>query len=276
MDTLVIPAGSARATIRVPVLDDVINDGGETLTLTLSNLSGDGVFLEDATAVGTIRNTDPLPRAWLARFGRAAAVQVTDLLTDRFEQAGNSPDRLTLGGRPVDVTALRRALDDPSSLYRPDAGDAAARGQHNVRDVRGQSNITPDPAVSHGNEDVTLTPGAAPAPGGVDSAEPEVQAAQNREATLLERTLWTLLNSRGRVQFDARQFLAQSRFDVSLTDLAARQSADRDGRAPARADGGVAPAPSVETVPAAPATAGPLVPVGPRRPDPLQRPGRRA
>ena len=91
---------------------------------------GDGVFLEDATAVGTIRNTDPLPRAWLARFGRAAAAQVTDLLTDRFEQAGNTPDRLTLGGRPVDVTALRSALDDPSRLYRPDAGEL--RGQSKI------------------------------------------------------------------------------------------------------------------------------------------------
>ena len=147
MDTLVIPAGSTRATIRVPVLDDVINDGGETLTLTLSNLRGDGVFLEDDTAVGTIRNTDPLPRAWLARFGRAAAAQVTDLLTDRFEQAGNTPDRLTLGGRPVDVTALRSALDDPSRLYRPDAGE-----------LRGQSKIS--------DEILTPTPGAAADSGG--------------------------------------------------------------------------------------------------------------
>ena len=99
------------------------------------------------------------------------------------------------------------------------------------------------------------TPGAAPAPGGgVDSADPEVQAAQNREATLLERTLWTLLNSRGRVQFDARQFLAQSSFDLSLTKSRDQGKNSEEFLTPTPS--GHESAGAVETVPAAPESAG--------------------
>ena len=43
--------------------------------------------------------------------------------------------------------------------------------------------------------------------------------AQNREATPLERAVYELLTNRGRVHFDARQFLSQSSFHLSLSDL---------------------------------------------------------
>ena len=95
--TLSIPAGSRRASIEVAVLDDEIDDDGETLTLTLSDAVG--AFIEDGVATGTIRNTDALPKAWLSRFGRSAAVQVVTLLDERFEAAAGSDTRLTLGGR---------------------------------------------------------------------------------------------------------------------------------------------------------------------------------
>ena len=279
--TLRLPAGSRSGTVRVPVLDDAVDDDGETLTLELSNARSDGrdglfregkgVLIDDAEAVGTIRNADPLPAAWLARFGRAAAVQVTDLLGERFENAGHGPDQLTLGGRDVDVAVLRETLSDPSGLYKPDAaGDR--------RPVRGQDHITPAPAVGHDNGEVVLAPPVrdargqgknadsmpapapnvsnvggdpnvrgqgknaggmpAPAPSADGHAGPAAQPAQTREATALERAVWTLLHNRGRVQFDARQFLAQSRFNLSLTTA----DADPDG--------------SVETVPAAPAHQG--------------------
>ena len=68
--TLTISAGSTSGSIDVTVLDDSHDDGGETLTLTLSNASNG--TLTDSTATGTIENSDPLPRALLARFGRTA------------------------------------------------------------------------------------------------------------------------------------------------------------------------------------------------------------
>ena len=54
-------------TVSVPVLNDAHDDGGETVTLTLSNPApSEYVRISDATATGTITNTDPMPKAWLA------------------------------------------------------------------------------------------------------------------------------------------------------------------------------------------------------------------
>ena len=74
--TLTISAGSTSATVNVTVLDDSHDDGGETLTLTLSNPTN--ATLDDATATGTIDNADALPAALVARFGRSAALHVVE------------------------------------------------------------------------------------------------------------------------------------------------------------------------------------------------------
>ena len=66
--TLTFAAGESSKTVEVAVLDDAHDEGEETMTLRLSNAS-EGQ-LADAEATGTIENTDPLPRALLARFGR--------------------------------------------------------------------------------------------------------------------------------------------------------------------------------------------------------------
>ena len=81
--TLTFRAGESSQTIEVAVLDDSHDEGEETLTLTLSNASGGR--LTDARATGTIENTDPMPRAFMARFGRTAAVHVR---TDRGAARG--------------------------------------------------------------------------------------------------------------------------------------------------------------------------------------------
>ena len=62
--------------------DQVVNVTG-TLTLRLSNPSGGR--LTDGEATGTIENRDPLPKALLARFGRAAAVHVVEQVQERIE-----------------------------------------------------------------------------------------------------------------------------------------------------------------------------------------------
>ena len=80
--TLTFAAGDRTGTISVPILDDSHNDDGETFTLTLSSPSSG--YLEDATATGTIKNRDPLPRALLARFGRTAAVHVVEHVEQRM------------------------------------------------------------------------------------------------------------------------------------------------------------------------------------------------
>ena len=91
--TLTIGAGSTSGTVDVTVLDDSHDDGGETLTLTLSNASN-GV-LGDATATGTIENSDPLPKALMARFGRTAALHVVEQVEERV----NAPRQPGFDGR---------------------------------------------------------------------------------------------------------------------------------------------------------------------------------
>ena len=74
--TLTFSSGETSKTVSVPVLDDAIDEGEETMTLTLSNPSG--LTVADGTATGTIANSDHMPAAWLARFGRTVSGQVLD------------------------------------------------------------------------------------------------------------------------------------------------------------------------------------------------------
>ena len=86
-DTLTFAPGVTEKTVSVPVLDDDVDEDKETFTLVLRNASG--ASLGDREATGTIENTDPLPQAWLSRFGRTAAGHVVDALAGRLaETAG--------------------------------------------------------------------------------------------------------------------------------------------------------------------------------------------
>ena len=87
----------------VRLIDDSVNDNGETVKVKISNAHlcddvSQTVSITRAEATGTIRNTDPLPQAWLARFGRTAADHVVQAVEDRW-QGEPRASHLTLGGR---------------------------------------------------------------------------------------------------------------------------------------------------------------------------------
>ena len=103
--TLTFAPGETAKTVSVPVLDDAHDEGEETLALALSNASG--ARIEDGAATGTIENSDPLPQAWLARFGRTVAAQVADAIGERLTGGPGGGSQVTIGGRRVE-------LDDPS------------------------------------------------------------------------------------------------------------------------------------------------------------------
>ena len=116
-DTLTFVAGETSKTVSVPVLDDAHDEGAETMTLTLSAPSPAAyVHLADAVATGTITNTDPMPKAWMVRFGRTVAGQALDAVTARL---GAAPGRrltvagIALGGAPAPEP---EADDDPFAL----------------------------------------------------------------------------------------------------------------------------------------------------------------
>ena len=93
--TLTLAAGTTTATVSVTVLSDNHDDDDERFRLVLSNPSG--AWLKDGEAIGTIRNNDPLPKAWLVRFGRSSTDHVLDAITARFDEpvSGSHAD---LGG----------------------------------------------------------------------------------------------------------------------------------------------------------------------------------
>ena len=97
--TLTFAPGDTEETVSVPVLDDAHDEDSETMTLTLSNPVG--ARIADGTATGTIENTGPIPKAWIARFGRTVADQVLDAVGERMRGGSAASTRMTLGGREV-------------------------------------------------------------------------------------------------------------------------------------------------------------------------------
>ena len=112
--TLTFTEGESSKTISVPVLDDAHDEGEETFTLTLSNASGGGAWLKDATATGTIENTDAMPSAWLVRFGRTVASQAVDAIGGRMEGAEGS--HVTVGGMQLDGAGKLVKPEEKTSL----------------------------------------------------------------------------------------------------------------------------------------------------------------
>ena len=180
-------AGETAKTVLVPVLDDAHDESIETLTLTLSNAQG--AAIDDATATGRIVNTDPMPMAWLARFGRTGATQVLGLLDARFDEARAPASQLTLGGRPVNLSGLRGALQgraDPGAEPAPadaDPFDVLASRYTLDDSARGPAarhadpSAVPDPAAGRtaaspltlrGGSQGRVDPGAEPAPADAD------------------------------------------------------------------------------------------------------------
>ena len=99
--TLTFNPGDVAKSVSVPVLDDAIDDGNETIMLTLSNASN--ARIADGTATGTIENSDPLQKAWIARFGRTVASEVVDGITDRLA-SNRSGSEVRIAGVTLEQT----------------------------------------------------------------------------------------------------------------------------------------------------------------------------
>ena len=124
--TLTFTAGQISKTISVPVLDDALDEGSETMRLRLRSPSPARVKLADASATGTINNTDPMPQAWMVRFGRTVGNQVVDALTQRLEGAGGS--HVTVAGiNVVGASGLEPEAEQDDPFGLPDWAKDAER-----------------------------------------------------------------------------------------------------------------------------------------------------
>ena len=160
--TLIFAAGETVKTVAVPVLDDAHDDDGETFTLTLSNPLGSHVYLLDHTATGIIENSDPMPKAWIARFGRTVSDHVIEAIQARFH-AGPQESQRTIGG-----LRLGGALERWFSGVAPDREGAGRRDDAIAERVRTPENL------SYGDRFGGLPPPAYP------SSDPEDRGGGTR------------------------------------------------------------------------------------------------
>ena len=177
--TLTFAAGETEKTVSVAVLDDTHDEGSETLSLTLSNASG--AYIEDGAATGTINNTDHMPKAWLARFGRTVAEQVLDAVGARVEGNSNSPGpaQLTLGGHQVVLDASWRGAEDTL------LGEAGVLGQdlRETRDLlRAEADASPVSEISTAGLLMASSLHMASADGGKDDARWSLWARGSRSS----------------------------------------------------------------------------------------------
>ena len=105
------------------------------------------VTIADAVAVGTIVNDDPMPAAWLSRFGRTAAEQALDSITGRIAASRSAGAQGAIAGQAL-------ILDSDSKLPTHEFGSDVARAFSN-----GSTKLSDD-----GFGTITFDPEAVPNP----------------------------------------------------------------------------------------------------------------
>ena len=105
--TVTFAANATSKTVEVEVLADEVDEGSETMTLTLANASG--ARIADGEATGTIENTGHIPKAWITRFGRTVADQVLDAVDARLRAARTAGASVSLAGQRIGGAAPQAA-----------------------------------------------------------------------------------------------------------------------------------------------------------------------
>ncbi|MCY4500323.1 MAG: hypothetical protein OXE57_02010 [Alphaproteobacteria bacterium] len=140
MGYLTFAPGETEKTVSVPVIDDDLDEGAERMWLSLNFQSPAWVRLSDPAGMGTIVNTDRMPKAWIARFGRSVAEQVLDAVDARMRAKPAPGGEARLAGQRIGIEPLSGAGT---------GGDTASGGAGAHRTVRGMAdrlNGDADPA----------------------------------------------------------------------------------------------------------------------------------
>ena len=116
---LTFSPGDTSKTVSVTVLDDLVDEAEERFTLILYNASGANVA--NARATGTIANSDPLPQAWLVRFGRTVATHVADGIGERLTRARADTPEATFAGLRMPF-GQEQPVTPPNALFGGDPG----------------------------------------------------------------------------------------------------------------------------------------------------------
>ena len=118
--------------VLVYVFDDSHDEGSETFELVLESQT-EGVGVADGVAVGTIVNSDPMPAAWLARFGRTVAEQALDGIAGRMAAPRNPGAQGVVAGQAINF--------DPAKSGTGPAGDGPLALSGNGLSVNGMGGM---------------------------------------------------------------------------------------------------------------------------------------
>ena len=152
--TLTFAPGETAKTVSVAILDDAVDEGKETFVLRLSNPRGAYLRGIHREAKGVIANEDALQQAWLARFGRTVAGQLTDAVSGRLADGLAPGAHATLAGQALDLSKA----EDGKALAEAMTGLARAFG------APGAPAADDDPFARYGPGGTWDAPGAVSAP----------------------------------------------------------------------------------------------------------------
>ena len=137
-----VRAGETLTEIRIQIRNDNHDENPETFEVEIFDAfiwrSGKvPVTIADGVAVGTITNSDPMPAAWLARFGRATAEQALDGISGRIADPRSAGMHGTIAGQAIHFDS------GPGSGTNPDgSGDGnTAPGSLADNDLFAQSEV---------------------------------------------------------------------------------------------------------------------------------------
>ena len=122
---LTFRVGETEKQVWIRIYDDSHDEGAETFEVVLSQAKG--ATIGDGVAVGTIVNDDPMPAAWLARFGRTVAEQALDGIAGRMSAPRMAGMQGALAGQAVgfDPAASGQRAAGATPGTAPANGEAA-------------------------------------------------------------------------------------------------------------------------------------------------------
>ena len=177
--TLVIAQGETRGEIRVKTYEDSHDDDREKFRVRIT--SAEGAVIRQQRAHAIIRNDDPMPAAWLARFGRTVAEQALDGIAGRLAAPRTPGMQGTLAGQALGAGAPSGAAPGMWSGAGPGVGLAPGGDGTGVAGPGGLAS-SPDRLGTDG-----FGHDAAGFGNGFDETEPQSEPLTMRDALLGSR-----------------------------------------------------------------------------------------
>ncbi len=150
--------GQTSKQVYILIFNDSHDEDPETFEVVLSD--ADGATIGDGVAVGTIVNDDPMPAAWLARFGRTVAEQALDGIAGRMAAPRTAGMQGSIAGQAL---SFEPAANNNAAAGADMSGASGGIGALALADVARRFDNRPD---RFGNGGFGNAPGSLSGTGG--------------------------------------------------------------------------------------------------------------